>query len=227
MSLITGMRELNRFHRFIEPPIERKVGARTIESRIIAAARGHEFYDGKRENGYGGYVDDGRWKDVAQEFVEEYGLTQNSTILQIGCHKGFLLKEFHKMGIWVRGTETSRYAIEFSDKTVGPFIHFAEPTKLPFNDGKFDLVISISPVYQQSLELAIKSLWEIRRVSKGRSFITLGAYENEYDFWLLKDWIVLGTTLLKKEEWSKVLSHTMFTGDYMFSTAESLNLSRG
>lgn len=227
MPFITGMRELNRFHDLLEPKAERNVSIRSIESRIIAASRGHEFYDGKRENGYGGYIDDGRWDRIAAEFVEEYGLTKNSTVLQIGCHKGFLLKAFHKMGIWVRGTEVSRYAVECSDQAVGPMIHFAKPTDLPFDSARFDLVISISPVYQLPLEGAIESLMEIRRVSKGRSFITLGSYETEEDYWLYKQWTVLAATVLKKDEWVKVLAHSLFTGDYMFSNAASLGLKRG
>ena len=35
---------------------------RTIKNRIIATYKDERFYDGLRKNGYGGYINDGRWK---------------------------------------------------------------------------------------------------------------------------------------------------------------------
>lgn len=36
--------------------------------------------------------------------------------------------------------------------------------------------------------------------------------------------MLLGSTILKKNEWVEVLKHSGFTGDYKFNTATSLNL---
>ena len=65
---------------------------------------------------------------------------------------------------------------------------------------------------------------EINRVGKGKSFITLGAYENEKDRKLFSYWTLLGNTLLRKDEWLEVLKHSGYTGDFKFNTASSLNL---
>jgi hypothetical protein len=50
---------------------------------------------------------------------------------------------------------------------------------LPFDAKSFDLVLGVSCVYQLNLPDAIKCLKEIQRVGRGKSFITLGAYEDE------------------------------------------------
>ena len=44
---------------------------RTIKSRSIASERGKELYDGDRANGYGGYINDGRWEPVAQRIIRD------------------------------------------------------------------------------------------------------------------------------------------------------------
>ena len=85
-------------------------------------------------------------------------------------------------------------------------------------------MIAIGPVYSLNLVSAIKCLKEIKRVGKGKSFITLGAYESERDFKLFRYWTLLGSTILKKKEWIEVLKHTKYDGDYKFNTAKSLNL---
>ena len=61
---------------------------------------------------------------------------------------------------------------------------------------------------------------------KGKSFITLASYNNNEDYWLFKDWTVIGTTILRKQEWVEVLKHVNYTGDYFFTNAETLNLKR-
>ena len=58
----------------------------------------------------------------------------------------------------------------------------------------------------------------------GKSFINLASYEDKSDFWLFKQWSLLGTTILKKEEWKEVLKHCNYSGDYYFTNAKSLNL---
>ena len=56
------------------------------------------------------------------------------------------------------------------------------------------------------------------------SFITLASYSTDEDYWLFKDWTVIGTTILRKEEWLEVLKYSGYTGDYFFTNAKTLNL---
>lgn len=206
--------------RFVHPKI------RTIRNRIIASYRDKEFYDGDRENGYGGFRYDGRWAPIAKSMSEEYCLNNRSSVLQIGSDKGFLLHEFLQFcpALKVRGTEISDYAIDCTMPSVKPFVQKAPFVELPFANGEFDLIIAIGPVYSLNLRDAIKCLTEIQRVGKGKSFITLGAYDTEEDFRLFRYWTLLGCTVLSRNDWIEVLNHAGYTGDYKFNTAQSLNL---
>ena len=66
-------------------------------------------------------------------------------------------------------------------------------SKLPFKDNSFDLVLAIGVVYTLTLADAIQCLQEIERVSKGNSFITLGAYRTEEELRMFRYWTLLGT----------------------------------
>ncbi len=199
---------------------------RTIQNRIVASYRGEAFYDGDRNDGYGGFNYDGRWAPIARNIMETYSLDGQSKILQVGSDKGFLLHEFLQISptIQVRGTELSDYAIQNTMPSVKPFVQKASFTELPFADDEFDFIIAIGPVYSLNLPDAIKCLKEIQRTGKGKSFITLGAYETEEDFRLFRYWTLLGSTILSKDDWVEVLTHVGYTGDYKFNTAKSLNL---
>ena len=219
------MREYDAFAGYPQPQEPRKVGPwlRTIYNRIAASYRDLEFYDGDRANGYGGMVDDGRWGPIARGIVEHYGLKPEHRVLQINAHKGFLVRELHKLDIGAIGTDPSHYASELSDGLV----KVATFAQQPFANGKFDFVIGASAVYAGNLQDAIKCLREIQRVGKGRSWVVLAAYEDENDvdgLMLLRYWFLTGTLILTKADWLVVMEHAGYTGDYKFDTAKSLNL---
>ena len=46
--------------------------SRTIKNKIVAWGLGQEYYDGARENGYGGFRYDGRWSKVIPNIINEY-----------------------------------------------------------------------------------------------------------------------------------------------------------
>jgi hypothetical protein len=215
------MREFDAFQDY--PKTTRKAD-RGIINRLYASYRDREFYDGDRQNGYGGMVDDGRWGRIAENLIRVYGLSEDSRVLQIGCHKGFLLNELLRRGINVGGTEISRYAIERAPHAVAPFIRYAPFTALPFGSAEFDLVLCVSPVYTLNLPDAVECLREITRVGKWHSFITLGAFETQEEYWILRRWMLLGTTILSKDEWRVVLEHAGYNGDYRFDTVQYLGL---
>ena len=223
------MREFNLLGEYPRPEKPRYVGSdlRTINHRIVATYRDKDFFDGNRNYGYGGFKYDGRWKSVAEKICNEYKLNNSLSFLQIGCEKGFLLKDlkdkYKKMRI--EGIETSNYAITSSIPDAKENIkHCNNYTDLEYGDSEFDFIFALGVVYTHNLTNAIKCLREIQRVGKGKSFITLASYENRDDYWLFKQWSLLGTTILRKDEWRKVLSHVNYSGDYSFTNAELLGL---
>jgi ubiquinone/menaquinone biosynthesis C-methylase UbiE len=225
---VISMREFNALGEYPQPKNPRYVGPniRTIKNRINASYRDARYYDGDRNDGYGGFKYDGRWKEVAKLMAKEYWLDDNSAVLQIGCEKGFLLHDFHELfpKMKIRGTEISDYAIENAMPDIKTYLVKSRFEKLPFNDREFDFVIAIGVVYTLNLADAISCLKEIQRVGKGKSFITLGAYATPEEKKLFEYWTLLGTTVLHVDEWREVLKHVGYTGDYKFTTAKTLNL---
>ena len=65
-----------------------------IKCMKIAKKYGKDFWDGKRKYGYGGYkYIPGRWKEAAKKIIKTYNLKPGSSVIDIGCGKGFLLHE--------------------------------------------------------------------------------------------------------------------------------------
>lgn len=224
------MNEVNLLEGYPQPKEPRKVARnlRTVHHRIIASQRGKDFFDGDRNYGYGGYKYDGRWVPIAERIINHYGLQDDGSVLHINCEEGFLLHDLKQArpSMTVHGTETSEYAIENAMESIKDQIHKATPVKLPFPDHSVDFVIALSLIYTMTLPDAMTALREIGRVGKGNSFITLATYETDEEYFLFKDWTLLGTLMFRKEEWIEILEHVGYSGDYAFTGAQSLNLVR-
>ena len=181
-----------------------KKNFRNFKDRIISSYRDKEFYNGSKNTGYGGYKYDGRWRLVAKNCIDLYGLKNSSSVLQINCDFGFLLHDIYQQNhsINVIGTETSDYAIENSLKTIKNKIKKKDPVSLNFQENSFDLVVALGVVYTLNLSDAIKLLKKITLISKNNnSFITLATYNTEEEKELFEMWTLGGNLCLKKEEW--------------------------
>ena len=225
------MREYNLLSDYSKTKVTRLVGKgiRTIEHRIVASERKKNFFDGDRNCGYGGLKYDGRWNVVAKKIIKKFNLKNKSKVLQIASEKGFLLHEIKKVNpkINILGVETSKYAINKTIKPVKKFIKKVDSfSNIDLINGKFNCVIALGAVYIHTLSDAIQLLKNIQRLSNGKSFITLASYETEKDYWLFKDWTVLGTLIYKKEEWKKIMKYAGYTGFYSFTNSKKLNLKR-
>ncbi len=222
------MREFNALEGYPQPKEPRVVSPniRTVHHRVVACQRGKDYFDGDRNYGYGGYKYDDRWDPIVKNIYKEYGLKENSSILQLGSEKGFLLYSFQKQfpNLKLQGVETSDYAIQNTLPSIKDFVAYAPYTKLPFADHQFDFVYAAALVYTLNLPDAIQCLREIERVGKGKSFITLGSYRTEEEYRLFKYWTLLGTLILHEDEWIEVLKYAGYTGDYFFMNSRALKL---
>ena len=101
------------------PKSKRDVKRRGVEKtegdRSIAKKFGKEFFDGDRRHGYGGFSYNPRfWQPVIPTFQKHFRLTSSSSILDVGCGKGFMLHDIAELvtGIKVKGVDISEYAVE-------------------------------------------------------------------------------------------------------------------
>lgn len=200
---------------------------RTIKNRLAAWELGREYYDGARENGYGGFRYDGRWREVIPNLQRLYGIDANSAVLDVGCKKGFFIHDLRQMlpGIVLAGVENHPYPLREAIPEVKPFLRLCPYEELPFEDGVFDFVLAFAAIYMLNLGGVVRALREIQRVGKGKAYVTLGAYETKEERDLFEAWTLLGATVLHKEEWLEVMDYAGYTGDYWFTSAKSLGLS--
>lgn len=124
--------------------LERVVKYDKAHCAQVAKRLDKDYWDGKREYGYGGYSYDGRWKPVAKKLIEYYGLKPGQRVLDIGCGKGFLLHEIKSLTpeLEARGLDISGYALVHAKEEVKSFLELGSACKLPYPDNYFDLVIS-------------------------------------------------------------------------------------
>jgi len=212
-------REVNLLDAY--PNTKRPVKSRsknvTIEDRLLARRFGEEYFDGTRNQGYGGYEYHPRfWQPVVKRMRTYYRLTSQSRILDIGCGKGFMLHDFKELipGISVSGIDISEYAINHALSDIKPFIQIGNAKKLPFADKTFDLVIALNTIHNLPLEDCFLALGEIERVSKKYKFIVNDAYRNEKQKQDLMKWNLTALTYLHTNDWKKLFNLAGYTGDY-------------
>ena len=189
----------------------------SIEDRILSWRLGEEYFDGDRKQGYGGYKYDGRWKSVAEDFINHYKLKEDAKILDIGCAKGYLLDEFGKKlkRSTLCGLDISHYAITNHNKYIKKNLCIGNASNLPYKDNFFDLTISINSLHNiLTLEELKQAFKEIKRVSKKNIFISLGAYTNKIEQKTLDNWAVVATTYMSVNQWKKFFKHVNYKGDY-------------
>jgi hypothetical protein len=63
----------------------------------------------------------------------------------------------------------------------------------------------------------IKSIKEINRVSKEKSFIRVKAYRNNKEKKFIEDWNIVAKSNLSRKKWLKIFSTYKYKGDYDFS----------
>ncbi len=199
---------------------------RGIINRIIANQFGKEFYDGDRLNGYGGFNYDGRWKIFLKKIIRKYNLNKNSKVLDIGCKKGFFIKDLTEMlpGIKVFGIEDHAYPIKNCLKEIKSKINYIESfTKINFKKNNFDFVHAHNSIYIYNLKDVIKIIKLINYISK-KSHITIPAFITDQQRLKFLKWTLTGTTILHEKEWKKLFKYVGYNGDYYFSGAKSFGL---
>ena len=193
--------------------------SKTEEDRAIARQFGKEFFDGDRKHGYGGYGYLPRfWQPVIPTFQEYFGLSSRSSVLDVGCGKGFMMHDMAELipGITVKGIDISEYAIENTIVDMKPHVRVANAIQLPFDDNSFDVVIAINTIHNLERAECGQALQEIERVSRGQSFVTVDAYRNDEEKDLMYAWNLTAKSIMHVDEWIRFFDEVGYTGDYFW-----------
>lgn len=197
--------------------VEERGATKSEADRALARQFGKDFFDGDRKNGYGGFNYMPRfWQPVIPTFQEYWGLSGESSLLDVGCAKGFMMYDLSLLipGITVKGIDISSYAIENAVESMRAHVSVANATDLPFEDNSFDVVISINTVHNLERDECAKALQEIERVSRGKSYITVDAYRNEEEKKRMFDWNLTAKTIMSVDEWKEFFDKIGYTGDF-------------
>lgn len=205
------------------PKSKRPIGERSLatpQDRALSIQFGREYFDGTRQQGYGGYVYNGWFKPVVRRFIDHYRLSEDAWILDVGCAKGFMLYDFQQAlpRATLAGIDISEYALGQAMPSVRPFLRQGSCEKLPYKDKSFDLVVSISTIHNLDREGVKRSLEEIERVSRGHSFIKVNGYRTDEERIALEKWNVVAKTILHCEDWIAIFREVGYTGDYFWFT---------
>ena len=190
---------------------------KTEEDRRIARAFGREFFDGDRRHGYGGFNYMPRfWQPVIPTLQQYFGLTSGSSLLDVGCAKGFMLHDLAQLipGITVKGVDVSEYAIENAIEDMEPHVQVADARKLPFADKSFDVVIAVNTVHNLERADCAQALREIERVNRKGAFVTVDAYRTEEEKARMFAWNLTAKTIMSVDEWVAFFNEVGYTGDY-------------
>jgi SAM-dependent methyltransferase len=212
--------EINLLARY--PKSNRNIKARTVnkeENRTIAMQFGMEYFDGPREQGYGGFKYDGRWIPIAEDIVHHYKLKSGSKVLDIGCAKGFLVKDLLKVcpGLEVYGIDISKYAVLNCEKEVIGRLHIGDAASLPFPDNSFDLALSINTIHNLDRQGCIKALNEMSRIAPKGGYVQVDAYRNSDEEAIFLDWVLTAKTHGTPNFWKEILDEAEYSGDYYWT----------
>jgi len=191
---------------------------------VVAVAReyGDKYFDGPREYGYGGYRYDGRWIPVSRDIVTHFNLRPGMRVLDVGCAKGFLVKDLMKVcpGLEVFGLDISCYALMNCEPEVVGRLHLGTAERLPFPNRSFDCVLCINTVHDLPRSRAIGVLREIERVSGGRAFVQVDSFYTHEQKEIFESWVLTAQYYDFPNGWKKLFQEAGYSGDYFWTIIE-------
>jgi SAM-dependent methyltransferase len=222
--------EINLLARY--PRAKRNLVARKLgqaDNRLIARQFGREYFDGTRDQGYGGYRYDGRWLPIARDIVAHYRLAPGDRVLDIGCAKGFLMRDLMAVvpGLDVWGLEISSYAIESCHPDARGRIVRGTAQRLPFASNSFAAAICINVIHNLHYDACVEAVREIERAAPGRGYIQVDAYRNDNERDIFLDWVLTADTFGKPEMWRELFERAGYSGDYYWTILEAEKSERG
>lgn len=206
-----------------------KGGKRNLQARAagksdeivrLSKEYGELYFDGPREYGYGGYRYDGRWQPVARDIVGHFGLKPGDRVLDVGCAKGFLVKDLLALGIDAYGIDVSNYALMHCEpETVGR-LHLGSADRLPFPSGSFAAVLAINTIHNLPRERCKIALAEMERLAPGKGFVKVDSYLTPEQKAVFESWVLTAEFHDYPDAWIALFNEAGYTGDYDWTIIE-------
>jgi sporadic carbohydrate cluster protein (TIGR04323 family) len=222
-SISEKIGKLKNFVTFRHKQTRRNYLERMMNEKVycmrVAKKYDRSYWDGLRKFGYGGYTYIPNYHTyLAKKLINNYGLNENSKILDVGCGKGFLIYELKKIlkNAEILGCDISNYAKINSKKEIknNIFIHDVKK-KFNYDDNYFDLVLSINVLHNLKLHELDQALKEINRLGKSK-FICVESYRNELEQFNLQCWALTAETIIDTKSWKWLFKKAGYFGDYEF-----------
>ena len=125
---------------------------------------GYERYDRDTSNANAAAYLVWRWFDVGRT-------------LDVGCATGFVVEALRELGIDACGVDVSQYAVEQAAKGARGHISYGDLTRrLPFPDGRFDLITVLETLEHLPPEVIPHALAELRRATTGYVVATIPSF---------------------------------------------------
>jgi len=135
-----------------------------------------DYFEGRTSNYTAGYRD---YEPYFDFLIKKILAKRPSSVLEIGCAYGFIIKRLLRRGIFAVGIDVSEWATK---QGISPNIIRASATHLPFKDKTFDLCFSndvLDHIHIASIEQVVK---EITRVShRAYHIISCKSLEDDRD----------------------------------------------
>ena len=197
--------------------VQARETAKTDEHIRISREYGEMYFDGPREYGYGGYRYDGRWQPVAKDIVAHFGLKPGDKVLDIGCAKGFLVKDLLAVGIDAYGIDVSKYALMNCEPEVVGRLQIGSCDDLPFPDGGFDAVLAINTIHNLDRDGCVQALREIERLAPGKGFVQVDSYMTPEQKDIFESWVLTARFHDYPDGWVVVFDEAGYTGDWYWT----------
>lgn len=206
-----------------------KGGKRNVQARntgktdeVIRVSKeyGEFYFDGPREYGYGGYRYDGRWQPVARDIVGHFGLKPGDRVLDVGCAKGFLVKDLLALSIDAYGIDISEYALTHCEPEVIGRLHLGSADSLPFPSGGFAAVLAINTIHNLPRERCKTALTEMERLAPGKGFVKVDSYLTPEQKAVFESWVLTAEFHDYPDAWIALFEEAGYTGDYDWTIIE-------
>lgn|SRR3989338_2709892 len=194
-----------------------RASAKTDEHIRISREYGEMYFDGPREYGYGGFRYDGRWRSVAKDIVDHFDLKPGDRLLDVGCAKGFLVKDLLELGIDAYGIDISEYALMHCEPEVVGRLHLGSAESLPFPDNSFAAVTSINTAHNLPRERCVRAVQEIERLAPGKGFIQVDSYRTPEQKVLFESWVLTAMHHDYPDGWQHLFREAGYSGDWFWT----------